>query len=674
MPTNALFFSLLRCLLIFTFSRVVFAQFYLDNETSPTHQFKSRPDLHAPILDFAILRPDLVTPGYIFLAPYRNLDPGPYIYDNLGNLVWSGAGHSGPKTAHTPRVCRYKGTDHLCYFTGEQHLGFARGHGVILDQNYRTVKTIEAAGAGASNDMHEFKITPYSNGTTVLMTVYQPRQYDVTTNPRFNLHNGIGWIVEGVFQEVDIDTGRLIFEWRSLDHVDPSQAWTLPGSTDTSGDGLHEESPWDYFHLNSVDKNQDGDYLISARHVSAIYKVSGKDGHIMWELGGNKPTFKQTNFAFSYQHHARWISENQTHTVLSFFDNASSSFNATGRFSHGWIVAIDHVVKEATVIKEWGAPMPEGGLLSTSQGNVQMLPNGGCHIGWGEHAYFSEHTADGTTIQFAKLAERTSNVMIYRSNKYNWTAQPVTKPALWSFSKQEQKTGFWVSWNGATEVKSWNFYVSNQTSGPFELAGSVKKTGFETEFHMPTFAGWSFAEALDGDGRALDRSVVSKTFVPSEKLRSTCDDSGCKYAERVPPEAEVPYEAPNEVPAALFSTNRGFNTSHYYEDVPGAPYPWNHIGEWEEQSEDGGSDSTETEEGKRSSSIAVPLGLLIGFTAAIIGFFFFRAGGFRKLQSTAVEVTESAFGSKVLQRYTRVHTKESDYRSHSSSSSRSGIL
>ncbi|KAI6851728.1 hypothetical protein KC350_g1556, partial [Hortaea werneckii] len=159
-------------------------QAQLNNNTSPTSQFKSRPDLHAPIIDFQVLKPELVQPGYIFLAPYRNVDPGPYIYDNYGNLVWSGAGSSGPKTAHAPRVCTYQGSDHLCYFQGEQHQGFARGHGVIMDQNYRIVKTVESSGAGASSDMHEYKMTPYSNGTTVLMTVYQPRQYDLTINPR----------------------------------------------------------------------------------------------------------------------------------------------------------------------------------------------------------------------------------------------------------------------------------------------------------------------------------------------------------------------------------------------------------------------------------------------------------------------------------------------------------
>jgi len=615
----------------------------LDNYTSPTHQFKSRPDLHAPIIHFDILRPELVTPGYIFLAPYRNLDPGPYIYDNYGNLVWSGAGSSGPKTAHTPRVCKYKGKDHLCYFQGEQHQGFARGHGVILDQSYRIVKTIESAGAGASNDMHEFRMTPYSDSTTVLMTIYQPRQYDLTTNPRFNIQNGMGWVVEGVFQEVDIETGSVVFEWRSLDHVDPSEAWTLPASTDTSGDGLHEQSPWDYFHINSIDKNEEGDYLISARHVSAVYKLSGETGEILWQLGGNNPSFDQVNFQFSYQHHARWISENSTHTVLSLYDNAGNSFNATGEFSHGWIIAIDHMADKAYKIKEWGAPELEGGLLSTSQGNMQLLPNGGCHIGWGEHAYFSEHTASGEAVMYGKLAERASNVMIYRSNKYNWTAQPVTKPALWAYSRTgEDTTGFWVSWNGATEVRSWNLYIGNSASGPWKYSGNVQKSGFETEAYLSQGVEWSFTEAVDGKGRALERSAIVRTFVPSEKLRPWCDDRGCGLAEPVAEEEAVDYEAENEVEEGYLSTERGYNTVRYYADFRG------HHGLL----------------GGDSSTVAVGFGLVLGCLAALGGFCVWRAGGWRRASGRVWEmkrsVAESEFVEKVLgRRYRRL--KQRDY-------------
>ncbi|KAK5126027.1 hypothetical protein LTR85_011382 [Meristemomyces frigidus] len=651
------------------------AQAQLNNETAPTSQFKSRPDLHAPIIDFTILRPELVTPGYIFIAPYRNVDPGPYIYDNYGNLVWSGAGSSGPKTAHAPRVCTYKGQDHICYFQGEQHQGFARGHGVIMDQNYRIVKTVESSGAGASSDMHEFKMTPYADGTTVLMTVYQPRQYDLTTNSRFNVERGMGWIVEGVFQEVEIETGRVVFEWRSLDHVDPGLSWTMPGTTDTSGDGLDEQSPWDYFHINSIDKNIEGDYLISARHVSALYKLSGQNGSIMWQMGGNAATLRTTNFVFSYQHHARWVSENSTHTVLTFYDNASNTYNSTGEFSHGWMILIDHIAETATMIKEWGAPEPEGGLLSGSQGNMQMLPNGGCYIGWGEHAYFSEHTADGSAVMYAKLADRASNVMVYRSNKYNWTAQPLTKPALWSYSRTGEKMVSFVSWNGATEVRSWNFYTSENASGPWMFAGNADKHGFETEFHTPNVTRWSYAEALDMNGRPLETSVIARTFQPSESLVQYCNDRGCGRPEQSRGQDETRYEQEVNVDQKFLSPNRGFNTSRYYEefaaDTPSTP-------SWSAHTE------THTRTTVGTGIVLVAVGLLAGLGVTILGFSLWTRGAFQSLEPLADSisrrtgqlsdsVTKSAFGSKVLGKYTKIREKEMDgFESGSSSSAGSG--
>lgn len=623
-----------------------------------------------------ILRPELVTPGYIFFAPYRNIDPGPYIYDSRGNLVWSGAGSSGPKTAHAPRVCEYHGEDHLCYFQGEQHQGFARGHGVIMDRNYRIVKTVESSGAGASSDMHEFKLSPYSDGKTALMTVYQPRQYDLTTNPRFNVERGMGWIVEGVFQEVEIDTGRVVFEWRSLDHVDPGLSWTMPGTTDTSGNGLHEQTPWDYFHLNSIDKNAEGDYLLSARHVSAIYKVSGEDGHIIWQMGGNAATIHTRNFVFSYQHHARWISENDTHTILSFYDNASNTFNETNTFSHGRIISIDHVSGEATMIKEWGAPEPEGGLLSGSQGNMQMLPNGGCHIGWGEHAYFSEHTADGSAVMYAKVADRASNVMIYRSNKFNWTAQPLTKPALWTYSRTGEKMASWVSWNGATEVKSWNFYTSHRSNGPWTLAGNAEKDGFETEFHSPNMGLWSYAEALDKDGRRLETSVITRTFQPSESLVEWCDDRGCNYSEPTLEADSFPYEAEVNVPLHYLSPNRGYNTSHYYQELlkngsvrPGptsAHAELSHVGsvqaDYSQNLPQHGTGNFDT------GIILVAVGLLVGFGVSVLGLFLWTRYGsfaladslFARDQDQSRPTTKSAFGAKFLGSYTMLRKKDMD--------------
>ena len=663
-----------------------------------------RPDLHPPIINFQILRPELVTPGYIFLAPYRNIDPGPYIYDNDGNLVWSGAGYSGPRTAHAPRVGQYKGKDVLYYYTGQQHQGFARGHGVIMDQSYRTIKTVEASGAGASSDMHEFRFTPHSDGTSALLTVYQPRQYDLTTNPRFNVKGGMGWVVEGVFQEIEIDTGRLIFEWRSLDHIDPGEAWTLPSGSDTSGDGLHEQSPWDYFHLNSIDKNQEGDYLISARHVSALYRLSGKDGSIMWQMGGANPSFEQTNFVFSYQHHVRWVSENSTHEVISFYDNGSNTFNSTAQFSHGWIIVIDKQAQTATKTMEWGAPEPEGGLMSGSQGNMQLLPNGGCHIGWGEHSYFSEHLADGTCVQYGKLALRASNVMIYRSNKYNWTALPETKPALWTYSKfgtignrdREQKMVFYVSWNGATEVRSWNFYTSDSPSGPWEFVASENKTGFETTHRSRAYREWAYAEALDAQDRVLMDSVIARTFVPSPGLRKHCGAGFCDRSRKVRKEDNdhVAYQAHIDVEEQYLSPNRGFNTTHYYRDEDAEkkseqevitpthggdgstttsttkPIPW--------PTAPNDPDSTSTSNSSSGSYISSSLflmvvGMIMGFVLSIFLRFLYNNGAFRRFEPVVDRFNNSVstriFGFKSLGKYHRVREKDMDDSQAGSSSS-----
>jgi hypothetical protein len=94
--------------------------------------------------------------------------------------------------------------------------------------------------------------------------------------------------------------------------------------------------------MNSVEKFPDGDYLISVRYTSAIYRVSRTSGEVVWRLGGKLTDFEQ-NFNFSGQHDARIVSHNETMTVISFFDNASvnmNQFDATSTVSSFKVVAL----------------------------------------------------------------------------------------------------------------------------------------------------------------------------------------------------------------------------------------------------------------------------------------------------------------------------------------------
>jgi hypothetical protein len=419
----------------------------------------------------------------------------------------------------------YQGEVHLCFYQGTQMTGWGHGHGLIMDKNYRIVKSVEPGSYQASSDMHEFRLLP--DGKSALMTQYLRSVYDLCF---WSLCDGFGYIQQGAFQEVEVETGKVLFEWHSLDHVDPLESWVGPSSTEISGSGEYNESPWDYFHINSIDKNADGDYLISARHTSAVYKISGTDGHVIWRLNGAMSDYRLDNFSFSSQHDARFISDNTTHTVISLFDNGTNGYNQTQPHSTGQIIVVDHETKVATCILNLDPPFIDGHAhVSKSQGSMQILPNGGIVMGWGNDAFWTEYAPETYEIVFYGVFALT-NSMNYRVHKFdNWVGIPLSKPAIWTYSKQGENMMVYVSWNGATEVKSWRFFGSNSKQGPWDQVKRVPKDGFETIYHHDRAYTYNYAEALDKNGEILGTSAIEKTFIPNEVLRQYCDDIACRF-------------------------------------------------------------------------------------------------------------------------------------------------
>jgi hypothetical protein len=417
-------------------------------------------------------------------------------------------------------------------FTGVQMEGWAHGHGVIMDQHYRVVKSVEPAGSyQASSDMHEFRLI--ADGRTALMTQYLRSAHDLCD---YTPCDGFGYVHECAFQEVDVDTGEVLFQWRSLDHIGLDESYVLPHSTEISGTGESTTSPWDYFHINSIDKNQDGDYLISARHVSAVYKISGKDGHIMWRLNGMKSDFHLDGFGFSFQHDARWVSDGPDESVISLFNNGGNGYTQTHPNSDGKIIHLDHKTKVAKVLQKIQPPFIDGHAhYSKSQGNFQILPNGGIVAGWGNDPFWTEYAPGANeereVVFYGYLA--TGYMMNYRAHKFDgWVGRPLTKPALWTYSLQgEDEMMFYVSWNGATEVKSWVLYGSREASdGPFVELAAIAKDGFETIYrHERGAFRWTYAEAIDKDGQVLGKSLPQEMYVPSKSLRPFCDGLACRF-------------------------------------------------------------------------------------------------------------------------------------------------
>ncbi|KAF4635237.1 hypothetical protein G7Y89_g2870 [Cudoniella acicularis] len=478
-----------------------------------------RPDIHAPVLDIHV-DDERASQHYIFVNPQSPFyQSGPNIYDSHGELIWAGAGDGLAANAYGFHVCDYNGltAKHLCYFEGVQMFGFGHGYGVILNDRYKIARAVQSRGG---SDIHEFRLLDH--GRTALVAKYRPIRYDfgVAPNPQ-----GLQVVEEGVFEEIDLQSDKAIFEWASLDHVTPDGA-ERPIQFENGQDPSH-----DYLHINSVDKNSDGDYLVSARHVSAVYKVSRVDGSIIWTLSsGPGSTFALVDFVIWGQHDARWRFENSTHTIMTLFNNGWDGVSSRAHQSSAMVITIDHVSSQATLSKEYGAELQLG---ATSKGSVQTLPNTNVFVGWGSKPHFAEYLADGTLVFWASVA---GGGDIYRAFKSDWVGNPSDSPVLWTYARTKQSPmALYVSWNGATEVQSWNFHIgSSRESGAvasFILAGSKRKDGFETNFTLPEYAEWVFAEAVDKSGTSLQNSSVVSTWIPSDSISEKCNDWKCPERE-----------------------------------------------------------------------------------------------------------------------------------------------
>lgn len=238
---------------------------------------------------------------------------------------------------------------------GLQDVGTSRGEGLILGSGYQVVRGIRFNGTSASVDIHEFTLV--DNGTAAIMTQYRPIPADLSA---YGIP-GIGYVYDSVFQEQRLSDGAVLFEWRSSDHIGMEESnVTFFGGT--------AQSPWDYFHINSIHKAGDGsgDYLVSARHTSAIYKISGSDGSVKWRLGGSHSDFAiapevslksgKEGFGrwFHFQHDAMLLCSEGQDEVISLFDNGRTPQQVLDSpFSRGLVMRLDTHRRLATIEAEY---------------------------------------------------------------------------------------------------------------------------------------------------------------------------------------------------------------------------------------------------------------------------------------------------------------------------------
>lgn len=464
---------------------------------SPTQSFVGT-DFKPVQLNFQLAANDSteghLSDGFLFIAP-RGTDveqAGALILDQNGTVVWDGSEYGSTMLFI---VTQYHDEDHILLWQGEfRAAGYGFGHYLLLNSTYDVVAnfTTQDLANDALADFHDAQIW---DGDTATMTAYVVSQRDLSE------HNGPsdGYIASGVFQEIDVESNEVLFTWNSLDHVDPYDCYTDPGSTGDSTD-----NPWDYFHINAIDKDDSANYLVSSRHCHALFYIDHTSGDITWRLGGKNSSFTMgDNTDFSWQHDNRWRSDD----TISLFDNAASDWQSDAEYARGMLLKIDTEQMTADLEKEW---LPWNQTVSVSQGNLQILDNGNAVIGWGHQPFFQEYDSDGNVLWAARFG--VGDVQSYRAYRFEWTGHPRTSPTI-AVSGTSDNITVYASWNGATEIQSWQLLGSTNDApqDAIELS-TVTKNDFETVISY-TDGGYDYFQvaALNQDGDTLAFSSFMNT-------------------------------------------------------------------------------------------------------------------------------------------------------------------
>lgn len=350
------------------------------------------------------VQPNGTAPGDILLTPMNlqaDYQTGPMIVDNSGKVIWF---HPLSKASSNLQVQTYKNQPVLTWWQGQfESLGYGLGNYKIYNTSYQEVATVKAAD-GLHGDLHDFVISPEG---TALFTVYRVIPYDLS--PVGGPVNG--QLLESIFQEVDIATGKLLMKWRATRHVHLRESHApLPSTAST---------PWDWFHINSVAFDGDGDIIVSSRHTWTVYKIDRSTGKIVWRLNGKRSDFQMgPGTRFFWQHHARHHPNN----VLTVFDDGAGP-TQNEQQSRGLKLRVDTTNMTVQLIEQY---LPQPTLLTSFAGSAQLLPNGNVFVGWGGNSHFSEYTPNGKLIYQAELP---SGVVSYRAFRSQWPGMPMGQAA-----------------------------------------------------------------------------------------------------------------------------------------------------------------------------------------------------------------------------------------------------
>jgi hypothetical protein len=182
----------------------------------------------------------------------------------------------------------------------------------------------------------------------------------------------------GYLLEVDA-RGRVMWEWRSIDHIDAFPTWDHERRDPTHFNSIRELPP-NRWYDGGDERFTPGNILVSARHFNAVFIIDKASGKVVW----------QYTEGLDFQHEAVMVEKGQPgEGLITVFNNGRHNLNA---YRRSVVQAIDPIAQE--VVWEFGSRF----FFSSVAGTAQALPGGNVMITSSHGGRVFEVTPEGKTV------------------------------------------------------------------------------------------------------------------------------------------------------------------------------------------------------------------------------------------------------------------------------------
>jgi len=359
------------------------------------------------------------------------------------------------------------------YDVEECYVIFKTSHFMIYDTTSTFIRAVTIQG-GYSLDFHDFQFLPDGH---FLFFGYEYRE-NVDLSEIVDGGNPEATVIGTVVQELDSED-NVLFQWRSLDEDELLVTDVVDDWIDLTDETV------DYMHTNSVTKDQDGDIVISVRHMSQIMKLDYETATLEWRFGNVKNDFNMLTeeHLFNMQHDARILDNGH----LMLFDNGTRTLPLENRYARVLEYALDEENMTAELV--WSYDHNKE-IYSEGRGSSRRLANGNTIISWGSvnegFPHATEIDSDNNIVwelTLDPIENSTNRWITYQVHRSNLT---IHKP-IPSLIYDDAKNGWVVLYFAKFGDESVSKYKVEWGSGPSLLYNELLTTSTSESLYVLNF-------------------------------------------------------------------------------------------------------------------------------------------------------------------------------------------